>query len=76
MKELEAEAVLLAGPLYDLAGREHDCAHPVAALGLLAFVNEQQARLQNAPQLCPGLESTSNLQKCNVYVKCLYYVYC
>lgn len=65
MKELEAETVLLAGPFYDLAGCEHDSAHPVAALGLLTFINEQQARLQNAPQLRPGLESTSNLRNIN-----------
>ena len=35
MVQLEAEAVLLGGPLDELAGVEEDGAHPVVVLGRL-----------------------------------------
>lgn len=63
MKELETEAILFAGPLNHLAWTEHHCAHPVAALCLLALVDEQQAGLQHTPQLRPGLKCAAHLQK-------------
>lgn len=62
MKELEAEAILFAGSLDHLAGREHHRAHPMVALRLLTFVNEQQTRLQHTPELSPGLQSSPNLR--------------
>lgn len=62
MKQFETEAILLAGSLNDLARCEHYCAHPMAALGLLTLVDEQQARLEYAPKLCPGFECATHLQ--------------
>lgn len=49
MKEFKTEAILLAGSFNDLARCEHYGAHPMAALGLLTFIDEQQARLEDAP---------------------------
>jgi len=51
--ELEAEAVLLGGPLDQLAGVEEDGAHPVVRLG--GLVDQENPRLQDAPQLGPAL---------------------
>lgn len=62
MKEFETEAILLAGPFNDLARGQHHSAHPMAALGLLALVDQQQSGLQHTPQLCPGLECATHLQ--------------
>lgn len=61
MKEFETEAILLAGPFNDLARGQHHSAHPMAALGLLALVDEQQPGLQDTPQLRPGLECATHL---------------
>ena len=53
VEQLEAEAILFARPLDHLAGREQYRTDPVAALRLRALVDEQQARLEHAPQLGP-----------------------
>ena len=62
MKQFETESVLLAGSLYQLAGAEDDGSDPVTALHLLRLVEEQQPGLQDAPQLRPALERSSNLE--------------
>ena len=62
MKQFETESVLLAGSLYQLAGAEDDGPDPVTALHLLRLVEEQQPGLQDAPQLGPALEWSSNLE--------------
>lgn len=53
VEELEAEAVLLGGPLDELAGIEKHRPHPLAVL--VGLVDEQHARLKHAPQLGPAL---------------------
>lgn len=60
VEELEAEAVLLGGPLDELAAVQQDGAHPLAHLGRL--VNEQHTRLQHAPQFGPALQRAPNLR--------------
>ena len=59
VEELEAEAVLLGGPLDELAAVQQDRAHPLAHLGCL--VDEQHSRLQHAPQFGPALQGPSDL---------------
>ena len=62
MEELEAEAVLLARPLDDLARVEYDGADPVAGLHLVALEQLHDARLQYAVQLDPVLEAAAYLE--------------
>ena len=59
VEELEAEAVLLGGPLNELAAVQQDRAHPLAHLGRL--VDEQHPRLQHAPQFGPTLQGPADL---------------
>ena len=61
VEELEAEAVLLGGPLDQLAGVEQHRSHPLAVF--VGFVNEQDAGLQHAPQLGPALQSAADLER-------------
>lgn len=60
VEELEAEAVLLGGPLNELTGVEEHRSHPLAVL--VGLVDEQDARFQHAPQLGPALQSATDLQ--------------
>lgn len=62
VEQLEAEAILLAGPLDNLAGRQQHRTDPVTALGLRTLVDKQQTRLQHAPQLRPRLERAPDLR--------------
>lgn len=59
MKELEAKAVLLRGPLNQLAGVEQHCSHPLAIF--VGFIDEQDPWFQHTPQLGPALESPADL---------------
>lgn len=60
MKEFEAEAVFLGGPLDELAGIEQHRSHPLPVF--VSFVDEQDARLQHTPQLGPAFQSATDLQ--------------
>lgn len=60
VEELEAEAVLLGRPLDQLAGVEKHRSHPLAIF--VGFVDEQDAWFQDAPQLGPALQSSTDLQ--------------
>lgn len=60
VEELEAEAVLLGRPLDQLTGVEQHRSHPLAVL--VGFVDEQDTRLQHAPQLGPALQSATDLR--------------
>lgn len=51
--ELEAEAVLLGGPLNQLARVEQEGAHPVVRFR--GLIDQQDPRLQGTPQLGPAL---------------------
>mgnify|MGYP007048343668 FL=1 len=62
MKELEAESILFARSLDELTGAEDDGPDPVAGLCLLRLVEQQQPGLENAPQLGPALEASSDLK--------------
>lgn len=59
VKELEAEAVLLWGPLNELAGIEQHCSHPLAIF--VGFIDEQDPWFQHTPQLGPAFESPTDL---------------
>lgn len=59
VEELEAEAVLLGGPLDELAGIEQHRSNPLAIF--VGLVDEQHARLQHTPQLGPALQSATDL---------------
>lgn len=59
VEELEAEAVLLGGPLDELAGIEQHRSNPLAVF--VGLVDEQHARLQHTPQLGPALQSAADL---------------
>lgn len=61
MEELEAEAVLLGGPLDELAGVEQHRAHPLAIL--VSLVDQQHPRLQHTPQLGPALQGATDLSQ-------------
>lgn len=67
MEELEAEAILLRGPLDELAGVEQHRSHPLAVL--VGFVDEQHAWLQHTPQLGPALQSASDLDQIQTNVR-------
>lgn len=60
MKEFEAEAILLGGPLDELAGIEQHCSHPLPVF--VSFVDKQDAWLQHTPQLGPAFQSATDLQ--------------
>lgn len=60
VEELEAEAVLLGGPLDQLAGIEQHCPHPLSVF--VSFINEQDAWFQHTPQLRPALQSATDLE--------------
>lgn len=60
VEELEAEAVLLGGPLNQLAGIEQHCPHPLSVF--VGFINEQDAWFQHTPQLRPALQSATDLE--------------
>ena len=62
MKQLEAESILFTRSLDELTGAEDDGSDPVAGLGLLRLVEQQQPGLENAPQLGPALETASDLK--------------
>lgn len=59
MKELEAEAILLRGPLDELAGIEQHGSHPLAIF--VGFIDEQDPWFQHTPQLGPALEGSTDL---------------
>lgn len=59
VEELEAEAVLLRGPLDELAGVEQHRSHPLAVF--VGFIDEKDARFQHTPQFGPALQSATNL---------------
>lgn len=59
VEELEAEAVLLRGPLDELAGIEQHRSHPLAIF--MGFIDEQDAWFQHTPQLGPALQSATDL---------------
>lgn len=58
--ELEAEAILLGRPLYQLAGVEQDGAHPVVCLR--GLIDQENPRLQGTPQLGPALQRATDLK--------------
>lgn len=60
VEELEAEAVLLGGPLDQLTGVEQHRPHPLAIF--VGLIDEQDARLQHTPQLGPALQSATDLE--------------
>ena len=62
MEELEAKSILFAWPLDQLTSAEDDGSDPVTGLGLLRLVQQQQPGLEDAPQLGPALEATSDLK--------------
>lgn len=59
VEELEAEAVLLGGPLDELTAVQQDGAHPLAHRG--GLVDEQHPWLQHTPQFGPALQSPPDL---------------
>lgn len=66
VEELEAEAVLLRGPLNELAGVEQHRSNPLAVF--VGFIDEQHAWFQHTPQLGPALQSATNLN--HIQIKC------
>lgn len=67
VEELEAEAILLRGPLDELAGVEQHRSHPLAVF--VGFVDEQHAWFQHTPQLGPALQSASDLDQIQMNVR-------
>ncbi len=59
MKQLEAEAVLLTRPLYELTRVENYGADPLARLDLVALEQLHDARLEYAVELDPVLEAAA-----------------
>lgn len=67
VEELEAEAVLLRGPLNELAGVEQHRSNPLAVF--VGFIDEQHAWFQHTPQLGPALQSATNLNHIQINVR-------
>ncbi len=67
VEELEAEAVLLGGPLDELAGVEQHRSHPLAVF--MGFINEENAWFQHTPQLGPTLQSATDLHQKQIKVR-------
>lgn len=60
VEELKAEAVLLGGPLDQLAGVQQHRPHPLTVF--VGFIDEKDTGFQHAPQLGPRLQSAPDLQ--------------
>lgn len=68
VKELEAESVLFGGSLDELTSIEQHRADPLAVL--IRLVDEQNTRLQHAPQFGPALQRAADLTTINrVYTR-------